>query len=102
MPTGASAPRSPKVIVPIVRVETRRPERPSWRYSTAFLVVVGRRSAPRLGAFQGTEWSAWRSRGAAAQAGLPGQGAVRPSVRAERSRDARGFRARAHVGQAAS
>src|SRR6188472_2668305 len=33
IPTGASGPRSPNVIVPSDSAETRRPERPSWRYS---------------------------------------------------------------------
>ena len=33
-PTLAKRPRPPKVMVPRVSVETRRPERPSWRYST--------------------------------------------------------------------
>lgn len=33
LPTPAKPPTPPKVIVPIVNVETRKPERPSWRYS---------------------------------------------------------------------
>src|SRR4051794_36262426 len=34
-PTFAKLPRPPKVIVPRVRLDTRRPECPSWRYSMA-------------------------------------------------------------------
>src|SRR5919197_2570150 len=44
-PTGAPAPASPKLIVPSVRVEMRRPERPSWRYSMGGDAVMRRRPA---------------------------------------------------------